>query len=81
MNLHAVCHFRRGQWRFRLVVTLPARHHMDVVADFSQIESQIRKELACCGMIGEEESIDEDDFQTESLAQTVETADNKVTEH
>src|SRR6266568_3692395 len=65
MNLHLVCHFRRRQGRAGAFIEQPARHHVHVVADLSQIKSQVRKELACRGVIGEEESVDEDDFQTD----------------
>ncbi len=67
MNLHVACHFRRRQRRARVLIEQPAGHHVHVMADLSQIKSQVRKELACRGVIGEEESVDEEDLQTDVL--------------
>jgi hypothetical protein len=38
---------------------------MYVVTDPSQIKNQVRKDLACGRLIGEEKSIDEDELQTD----------------
>ena len=35
---------------------------MHVMPQPGQIKSQVREELACGGLVGEEESVDEDDF-------------------
>src|SRR5712691_3707110 len=37
---------------------------MHVMADPGQIKSQVRKDLACGGLVGEEKSVDENELQS-----------------
>src|SRR6266436_8679360 len=63
MNLHVVRYFLNRQGAAKSFIKQPACHHIHVMTCPGQIKSQVRKELACRGVIGKEESIDEEDLQ------------------
>jgi hypothetical protein len=61
MDLNPIYAILTGQVSPGILIELSAGHHMDVVAAFGEIKSQIADYLACGRMVREKESIHEDD--------------------
>ena len=59
MNVYAVDGFASGQAGIGLVVDLTGRQDVHLMASRRQVERQIGKNLAGCGVIGKEKPVDE----------------------
>lgn len=62
MNAHVLDEFFGREVRRGVVVGLPAGNDVDKVSPTRQVPCEIAENLACGGMVGVEESIDEEDL-------------------
>jgi hypothetical protein len=59
VHIYPVDGFACGQVGIGLIVDLPGRQDVHFMASRRQVERQIGKNLAGCGVIGKEKSVDE----------------------